>query len=290
LISKLWALALRDIEKWIRNPFLILMMTAQPLTWLMLFGKAFNPVEILNFPPETLSQIPPSVQNSVINILGERLTNYLDGVPDYFTYIAVGTLCTIVLFTTSFSGLSIITDRQIGYLDRLLALPVSKITILFSRITSSMLRSLAQAGVVFVIALALGMKIDSSLTALELLGGILALSLLSFGLSCFFVAFSVRAKSIEARAILVNLVNVPLMFTSNALYPLKQMPSWLQPVASVNPITHAADALRLLIVRGSELGAPDLLDRLMADLTYLTLFSAIGLIVAILSTKLLKKY
>jgi len=288
-MSKLWALTLRDVKKWMRNPFMILLMIGQPLAWLILFGKSFNFKGIINIPPEILSQLPASVRDLVPTFLEQRFNQYLEGIPDYFTFLAIGMLSVSVLFTSSFSGVSIVQDRRLGFLDKLLVSPVPRITIIGAKVLSSVVRSLVQAALLFIIALALGMHIGTSFGVFQLLGMTIVLFLLSLGLSAGYVAASITSESFETRVILGNLLNMPLMFTSNALYPLKQIPDWLQPIAAVNPISHSADAIRQLIVTGGEFTSPGILDRFAIDLGYLGVFTTITLIICLLSAKRLAK-
>jgi ABC-2 type transport system permease protein len=71
---------------------------------------------------------------------------------------------------------------------------------------------------------------------------------MSIGLSAMFVAIAIRSTKWETQMAIMNLLNLPLLFASNALFPTASMPSWLQDIARVNPVTYGTEAARQLIL------------------------------------------
>src|SRR5271169_532139 len=127
----LWALTLRDLRKWYTNPYQLLISLIQPIVWLGIFGKA------LNFS----SFIPSTEVQSIF------------GTSSYFSFLSVGMLASIILFTAAFSGMSVVFDRRFGFLNKALSTPVSRGVIVTSKVLQSGIRSIIQSGMVLVIAI-----------------------------------------------------------------------------------------------------------------------------------------
>ncbi len=251
MISETIALTRREIKKWIKNPFLLFMMFIQPVIWLGLFGKAFNLSSLISVPPDLLNQLPPQFREQVPVLLNQMISETFGGTTDYFTYMSAGMLSVIVLFTAMFSGMSVVWDRRFGFLDKLLVAPIPRGSIVLAKVSSSVIRGMFQALLVFSIAFAFGLQVGDAFGILDFFGVLAALFLLSSGLSSMFLAIAIRIKSHETVIAVANLLNLPLMFASNALFPISQMPEWLQSVANFNPISYAGNAVRAFILHSS---------------------------------------
>jgi ABC-2 type transport system permease protein len=274
MIEEVFALTTREIKKWFKNPFLLFMMIVQPVIWLGLFGKALNLTGLINV---DTSGLPPAVTQQFSQLINEAV-NSLFGTEDYFTYMAAGMLSTIVLFTAMFSGMSVVWDRRLGFLNKLLVAPIRRESIILSKMLSSVLRGLFQALLVFSIAFAFGLKLGNNFGPFDLLGMFSALFLLSLGLSSMFLAITIRIKSHETVIAVANLLNLPLIFTSSALFPIKQMPNWLQAVAQYNPITYATDVVRTFVLH-SQAGID--IATLANNFQFLTAFAAVFTIIGL---------
>jgi ABC-2 type transport system permease protein len=132
-----------------------------------------------------------------------------------------------------------------------------------------------QAAIVLVIAFALGLTVGPDFTPVNLLAVFAAVFLLCMGLSSIFILIAIRSTNWQTQMTVMNLLNLPLLFASNALFPTSIMPSWLQTVANVNPVSYATDASRQLILY------PIDMSKLILDFTVLGIFaivfSAIGI-------------
>jgi len=265
-LQGLGALTKRELIKWFKVPFLLIISLVQPIIWLSLFGRA---MDFGSFFREGALQIPLlNLPKQVIDQIATQLMKGTFGTSDYFSFFAVGQLSFIVIFTVMFGGMSLIWDKRMGILDKLLSTPVERAWIIMAKVLSNVLRAITQGGVILLVAILLGMDL-SQMSVLGVLEAFAALALLGFGLASLFVMLAVRSTNWQTQAALGNLLNLPLLFTSNALFPIKYMPDWLQYIAKVNPITYATDACRQLL-----LGAPGLTS-LGYDFLYLGLFSAI---------------
>lgn len=272
MFAETWALTVRELKKWVRTPASVFIALFQPLVWLALFGSAFNPTNLIptslggiSIPPATLEQIKKA-------ILSQTFANS----PNYITYLTGGILSLLLLFTSAFSGGSLVLDRRFGYLNKLLASPISRVSIFLSRVLATVVKGMIPAFIVFFVALVIpdGLKLNPSFGILDGLLVFFALFLLSLGFSSLFTAIAVRVTKWESLVAVVNLLNLPLLFTSSALLPVASMPDWLRTIANVNPISKAADITRALIVQG----AVDF-STITFDLAYLGAFAVILTIV-----------
>ena len=244
------ALTSRELKKWYRNPVLIIIMTIQPLLWIGLFGKAFNLTGVFRIPEELLQSLPPYATQQFQEFVN-NLFSRLFGSPgiDYFSYMALGMPSVIVLFAGMSSGMSIVWDRRLGYLNKLLVAPIHRGSIIISKIFGGTIRAIMQALIVILFAIPLGLTLDIA-GIWQLLVAILGLILLAIGISAFFISVTLKAKTWESQMAIMNLLNLPIMFTSSVLYPLSLMPSWLQKIAKYNPLTYSADLTRNALLYG----------------------------------------
>ncbi len=231
----LWALTERDLRKWYTNPYQLIISLIQPIIWMGLFGKA------LNF----TSFITAGASSSGVNANAILLSFF--GTTSYFSYLVCGMLVFIVLFSSTFAGMSVVWDRRFGFMNKALSTPVSRGAIIMGKILQSVIRSLIQAAVVLLIGIALGME-TGSLTVLGIAGTFVVVLLVAMGLSGLFVMLSLRSSNWQTQMAVINLLNLPLLFASNALFPVKIMPGWLQDVVRVNPVSYAVDGIRQLLI------------------------------------------
>jgi len=268
----LWTLTNRELKKWYKAPVILLLSIIQPIFWIALFGKAMN-LQTL-FSGTTLSIPGLNIPKDIIDKIGQEILKQTFGTTDYFSYLAAGMLSFITLFTSMQSGMSMIWDRRLGVLDRLLTTPVSRSNIIISKVLSSVIRSLVQATIVLIVAVLLGMSFYPGINIFDFLGAYTALFLISFGLSSLFLMVAIRASSWESQMAVMNLLNLPLLFTSNAFYPINSMPSWLKPIAEINPLTYSN-----AVIRGMLLGIQ---TNLTIDFIYIAVFAIVLSIVGII--------
>jgi len=281
----LWALTNRDLKKWYKNPIILMLGIIQPIIWMSLLGKAMNLGAIFTSNSISFPQINPPLQPVQQVQIGEWLSNVASsamkntfGTADYFSYMAVGMMSFVVMFTAMFSGMSMVFDRRLGFLNKVLSTPVARGSILMAKIFSAVIRALVQATIVLVIAYALGLSVGADFTVLNLLGVYAALFLISMGLSSIFILIAIRSTRQETQMAVVNLLNLPLMFASNALFPASLMPEWLQMITKINPVTYATDATRQLILYTIDM------HQLAIDFLFLSafavIFSTIGIVLS----------
>jgi len=252
----LWALTNRELKKWYKEPVLFLLSIIQPILWMGLLGKSMN--------------IGALIPTNIPGLDSKILMQQIFGTSDYFSFMAVGMIGMTALFTTMFSGMSVVWDRRLGFLNKALSTPVSRAVIIFSKVLSATLRSVFQAGLIIIIAVAFGLQFGANFSLLNILGVFAIMFLLCVGLSSLFIAITIRSTRMETPMAVMNLINLPMMFASNAFYPAKLMPDWLQTVVNVNPLSYTNDAVRQLLI-------VNMVDytQLAFDFTYVGIFAFI---------------
>jgi ABC-2 type transport system permease protein len=273
MIREMWALYVREMKHWYRVKIQIFMALIQPIVWLGLFGQSFN-----------LASLVPSVP-------GFDISTFLSGAPDYFSYMATGMLAVIALFTTMFAGMSLVWDRRFGFLTKLRVSPIPRGIVPVSRMNSAVTRAIIQAFIVLLIAIGfayipglVGLTLSPDFGVIDLLGMIVVLTLLAIGFSCVFISVALAVENQDTLFGLINLLNLPIMFASAALLPLATMPSWLQGVAKVNPLTWAADACRTFAFHN-----PNPIFPVWQEILFLGIFAAIMIGVSIFVARRLLK-
>ncbi len=199
----------RDMLRWIRGRISVISALVMPAAWLIFVGLAL---------PTTFSE------------------HYID-------FITPGILVLTMLGASLQGGSLLIFDKILGFLNKFLALPSSRESILLGKILFITTRGLIQATVILVLAWALGASLLSP-AGILLSYGILAL----FGilLSAFSTTIALYLSDHDSYAAFNAMVSMPLFFTSSALMPYSVMPSWLAPIAYWNPVSFAIDAIRSL--------------------------------------------
>ena len=134
----LWALTNRDLKKWYQNPIVFIIGIIQPILWLALLGKAMN--------------IGAIIPTGIPGINTSAIMQKTFGTSDYFSFMAMGMVAFTTVFTTAFVGISVVFDRRLGFMNKVLSTPVSRSVIIISKVISASIRSVFQAAIVTVIA------------------------------------------------------------------------------------------------------------------------------------------
>ncbi|MCW3999326.1 MAG: ABC transporter permease [Candidatus Bathyarchaeota archaeon] len=266
----LWALTNRELKKWYQQPFVFAMGIIQPVLWLALLGKAMN-----------LSSMIPT---SIPGVSSDAIMMATFGTTDYFSFMAMGMVAFTTVFTTAFTGMSVVWDKRLGFMNKVLSTPVSRSSIILSKVFSASIRAIFQAGIVALVAFALGLVTGTNFAWWSILGVFAIVFLISVGLSSMFTALTLRATRMEMPQALFQLITLPLMFASSAYFPIDKMPGWLQAIASVNPISYTIDAVRRLMIFSDGYGP------LVLDFAFVGVFAAVVTVICVvLSWRYLNK-
>lgn len=216
--THVFAVADAEFQKLRNDPIELLMRAAQPLLWLLIFGRVMGQVRGLTVGPFS-----------------------------YIEFIAPGVLAQSVLFAAIFYGISAIWERDLGIIHRYLVSPASRIALIMGKQLSSSIRGLAQAVIVYFVALVLGLSIDFH--PAKILGVVVLIALGSAVFSTFSLIVACSVRSRERFMGIGQVITMPIFFASNAIYPLDLMPHWLKMIAAINPLTYEVDGLRMLMLR-----------------------------------------
>ncbi|MDD5148171.1 MAG: ABC transporter permease [Candidatus ainarchaeum sp.] len=163
---------------------------------------------------------------------------------NYQAFILPGIIGMTLLFNSIFSGVSIIWDRELGYLKELLAAPTSRTTIVIGKALGGATTSVLQGLIILILGILFGL---ASPSIAGFLLAIIVMVLFSTFVVSIGIIFASVITEIETFQLLVNLLMFPLFFLSNALFPLDKMPDWLKALSNANPVSYGIDALRTLI-------------------------------------------
>ncbi|MBL7169991.1 MAG: ABC transporter permease [Candidatus Aenigmarchaeota archaeon] len=228
---------LREMIRYFRAKERIVGSIAMPLFWLLIFGG--------------------SMSSSVSLISGI----------DYRTFITPGILAMTLVFTSVFSGISVIWDRELGFMKEMLIAPVSRTSIMIGKALGSSTASLIQATVVLIISIIIGVKISATSFLLLIPGMILfALGMVGIGISIASVL-----KNMEGFHLIVNFLVMPMFFLSGALFPISNLPSWLKIITYIDPMTYAVELFRYTITGVSTFN-PMLSFGVISGFTFLMIF------------------
>ncbi|MEM2108091.1 MAG: ABC transporter permease [Candidatus Bathyarchaeia archaeon] len=255
-IHGVWALTNRELKKWYKAPVVFVLTLIQPVIWLGLLGNALNLSSLfsansIQIPPEIIRQFSPAqiaALSQFFNGLEDQIMRSTFGTTSYLSFMAVGMIAFTALFTTMFSGMTIVWDRRLGFLNKVLSTPVSRGVIIVAKVLSATLRAMFQAAIILIIAIPFGFTFGAAFTPLNILGVFAMLFLICMGLSSLFLAINVRSTRIETPMAVTNLLNLPLTFASSAFFPIERMPEWLQVIAKANPLSYTIDGMRQLLI------------------------------------------
>jgi ABC-2 type transport system permease protein len=200
-------------------------------------------------------------------ILGAGLTAAVrggTGGADFKTFLFPGVLITGILFTAVFSAISIVWDREFGFLREMLVAPISSSSIVIGKCLGG--ATIATAQSVLILALAGTVHVPYRLSLMLALLGIVFAT--SFTMTAFGLVLAARVKSVQTLMPLVNMLLMPLTFMSGSLYPLgPNTPEWLDVIARYNPLSYAVAASRAVVT--DHLPAGDPTRTLFGGLTWL---------------------
>ncbi len=155
-----------------------------------------------------------------------------------------------VLFSSIFSAISIIWDKEFGYMKEILVAPVSRSSIVVGKALSGTIVSTIQVVVILSLFPFLGL----SLNALQIAGVVIFSFMLSFCLCNVGILIAAFYESFESFSVIMNFIVMPMFFLSGAMYPVQKLPNVLKYLANLNPLTYGIDALKNIIF-GAENGA-----------------------------------
>jgi len=219
----LYAMWLREFKVFRREHSRVVASIFTPILWLVVFGGG----------------------------LGASIS--LGGI-QYQAFIYPGILSMSVLFTSIFFGVYIVWDRKIDFLKEVLVAPLRRSTIFMGKVAGGMTDSVVQAMIVLLLGPLFGIEYSISIILLS----IPVLLLLASGLVSFGLIIGSQMESPEGFGMVVSFVVYPMFLLSGALFPIENLPLWLEPLVLIDPLTYGVDALRGVMIGTSRF--PYLID------------------------------
>lgn len=217
-IRGIYTLWLREIKRYLRDRARIVSSFVQPLLWLAIFGSGIR-----------------FSQTQVGNLTTQQ-------------FIFPGIIGQTLLFTSMFMGISVIWDKEFGFMKEILVAPVSRFSVFIGKMLGDSTDAVIQGIIVFVLGLLLGIRLNP-LMFLEVLP---IMILITFGLVSIGLTVASFLDSLESFGVIQSFINLPLFFLSGAIFPIRgDIPTWLQIASSFNPLTYGVDTLRTIVLGGA---------------------------------------
>jgi ABC-2 type transport system permease protein len=224
----LYAIWLREVKRAFRDRGQLVGGISRPLLWVLILGIGLNPY----FRGEVYGEVRFVVPYT------------------YLQFVFPAVIVLNIMYTSVQSAVSVIWDRQFGFLREVLVSPMPRSLILLGKVLGGTTVAMLHGCLV----LALARFADVTVSIPDMLIGLGLMFLLAFGLTSFGVILANRIKSFEGFGVFSNAVILPLYFTSSSVFPLDPAltqaqarvvyPEWLVAVVEVNPLTYAVDSLR----------------------------------------------
>lgn len=173
---------------------------------------------------------------------------YIPEIPEGVTYIAFltpGIIGMTMLFSSMFAGISVLWDKEFGFLKEVMVAPVSRLSIVLGRTAGGSTVSVMQGMLILALSTLLGFNIRG---VIPVILAVLFMGLISFTFIGLGLIFASRMRDLQGFSLIVNFVMFPIFLLSGALFPVKALPPWLIPVCYANPLTYGVDGLRGALV------------------------------------------
>ena len=221
-----WVVAYRELLRLFQERSRMLSSLAFPLMFLAVFGAGFSRI------------VDPMAQNV-----------------DFIQFMYPGILSMTVLMSSMFSGMSIVWDREFGFLKEIMVAPISRTGIVLGKAIGGSITAIVQGSILLILAPLVGISL-TFLLVVKFLG--IAL-LLALSLSGFGILVATRMRSQQGFQMVMQLLIFPLIFLSGVFFPVDNVSPWLQVIAKINPLTYGVDAVRQVFLN-ENLAASSLTD------------------------------
>jgi len=205
-------------------------------------------------------------------ILGSGFSSIATGLEsNYIHFLAPGIITMAILFSSMFTGISVLWDKQFGFLQEVLVAPVSRLSIIIGRTLGGATTALIQGFIILAIAIVLGVPISS---VFGLLLTVVFMILIAFAAVGFGLVLASKMQDFQAFPLIMNLIIMPLLFLSSAFFPVARDKT-MQTIAYVNPMFYMVDGLRGSLIGEHTTSLPIYVDLLVVSL-FCIVMMAIG--------------
>jgi ABC-2 type transport system permease protein len=236
------------MKKFMANPMEMFGLAIQPVLWVVLFGVGMK------------SMMSPAMPG---------------GGDMYVTFMVPGIVALSALGGAVGGGSVWLTERLRGIVKEYLVAPIPRLSILMGNALSTMTKSLFQAAIILIVGILMGAKLSSN--PLGWLGGLVLVAGYGLGFSGVALATASSTDNPGAYHSMIMLLNLPLLFLSNALYPLESLPTWMRIGALINPTSYVIDGVRQMMLKdGAALAGGEVLS-LWLCFAVVVAFAALGM-------------
>jgi ABC-2 type transport system permease protein len=214
-MSAIYILWLRELKRYVRSRVQIVASLGQPLLYLLVLGFGLGPIFAKS------------------------------GNGNYLQFVAPGVICMTILFTSVFSGIAMLWDRQFGFLKETLVAPVPRIQIMIGRTLGGATVAVIQGLLIMTVCLIAGFR-PHNLALLPL--AFLCMMLIAVVFAALGTAFGSVLQDMQGFQLIMNFMVLPIFFLSGALFPLTGLPKALAVITRLDPLTYGVDALRGLLI------------------------------------------
>ena len=225
-MGAIYIMWLREVKRYLRSKAQVIVSLGQPTLYLLALGFGFGPIFAKA------------------------------GAGSYLQFIAPGVIGMTVLFSSIFSGMAMLWDRQFGFLKETLVAPVSRLQIILGRTLGGATVAMLQGLLMLVVCLIAGFRptfahaagTASSHNWLSVPSALLFVVMIAIVFAALGAAIGSTIKDMQGFQMLMNFLVMPLFFLSGALYPLKNLPSVLSWFTHADPLTYGIDGLRGVLI------------------------------------------
>jgi ABC-2 type transport system permease protein len=218
----MYALWLRELKRYWRSRLRIATSLVQPVLYLLVLGFGLAPVY------------------------------RKAGAGDFLQFVAPGIIAMAVLFSSVFSGVALLWDRQFGFLKETLVAPVPRIQIMLGRTSGAATVALLQGLLVAVVCLAAGFR---PVSWVMVPAGLAFLALIAIVFAALGTTMGASIKDMQGYTAAMNILVLPVFLLSGTLYPLDNLPAVLGTLTRVDPLSYGVDGLRAALITQTHFGA-----------------------------------
>lgn len=212
-ISDIYTIWYREILRFWHNKPRIISSLGMPFLWLVIFGSGMK---------------------GTFQLFGAQ-NDF-----DFIQFLFPGTIGITVLFTSIFSSISVVRDREFGIFKEILVAPVSRVSIALGKILGGATVATMQAMLMLVLAPLVGVRLEVGMV----LALIPTLFVVAFTLSSLGMVVASHLRSTEGFQMVMNFFMMPMFFLSGALFPLANVPRWMEVLSKINPASYGIDLIR----------------------------------------------
>ncbi len=252
ILKAIYTIWLRDVIRFYRERARIAGLLGQPVMYLLIMGTGLSASFRMDWAPEGFS---------------------------YLEFMYPGIIGMTVLFTSVFSAISIVWDREFGFLREVLVAPVPRWSVAIGKALGGSTIAMLQASILIMAAPLVGVKL-SLLMVLKLLG---VLFLIAFSLTSLGIVVASRMQTMEGFQVVMNFLVMPMFFLSGAMFPIRNVPPWMETLMRADPLTYGVDALRHIMYAESPAKEFMVQFPLSTDLAVVTAVSLVFIIAGTLA-------